>query len=81
MAYEERHLRALEGIKGYLGDLVKVMTAVNENLVEFGKMVKPAEYIIHATGEKIPVEKEDRCNGCGLLYCEVPDCGTKKEGE
>lgn len=36
----ERQARALESIKGYMHDLVKVMTAVNENLVEFSKIYK-----------------------------------------
>lgn len=37
---DERQVRALESIKGYMQDLVKVMTAVNENLVEFSKIYK-----------------------------------------
>jgi hypothetical protein len=40
MPNDDRQTRALEGIKGYLGDLVKVMTAVNQNMVEFGKILK-----------------------------------------
>jgi hypothetical protein len=40
MTSEEQKTRALIGIKGYLGDLVKVMTAINENLAELGKIIK-----------------------------------------
>lgn len=38
--YAERQARALEGIKSYMHDLVKVFTAVNQNLVTFAKLVQ-----------------------------------------
>lgn len=40
---EDRKIRALEGIKSYLGDLVKVMDAVNKNLVEFAKQIQESD--------------------------------------
>lgn len=43
MGHEDRQTRALEGIKNYMGDLVRVFTAVNQNLVEFGKLIKRNE--------------------------------------
>lgn len=37
---EERQTKALEGIERYMKDLVRVFTAVNQNLVEMAKIVE-----------------------------------------
>jgi hypothetical protein len=42
-APEQRQALALEGIKNYLGDLVRVMTAVNQNLVDFSKQIQASD--------------------------------------
>lgn len=39
---EERQVKAQEAIAGYLKGLVPVLTAINANLAEFGKIVKTA---------------------------------------
>jgi hypothetical protein len=43
MSVEESKLRSLSSIAGSLKDIVRIMTALNENLVEFAKQSKPAE--------------------------------------
>jgi hypothetical protein len=76
---EEQKTRAIIGIKGYLGDLVKVLTAVNENLVELGQIVKEsAEGPSPAWAKK---EDPKPCPECRLMFCEIEDCGKTKEGE
>jgi len=40
-------------------------------------------YLMQEFGVEVPGKKEqiesDRCGGCGLLYCEIEDCGSPKE--
>lgn len=100
---EERKVMHLANIGNYMHDLVKVMTAVNQNLVELGKILKESdesyEQIVSSKGPMMvpreaedirfvddkPLIESDRCGGCGLLYCEIEDCGSpnanEKEGE
>jgi len=43
MSVEESKLRALSSIAGSLKDIVRVMTALNENLVAFAKQTKESD--------------------------------------
>jgi hypothetical protein len=61
MTNDDRQTRALEGIKGYLGDLVKVMTAVNQNMAEFAKIVNPT------AEQRVSTWREDRRRGLEAL--------------
>jgi hypothetical protein len=74
MSNDDRKMRALEGIKGYLGDLVKVMTAVNENLVEFAKQIQDSD-------DKYDKLMEKKGDMMSLIPRDYAQPEIKKEGE
>lgn len=93
--HDARIAKALEGIEKHNRELVKVIEALNNNFVLFGKIIKEAMEPIDEPEEvdrnqlKFPdgcvagicpdSHAEVVCAGCGLAFCEIQDCGTTDE--